>query len=367
MRWFVLPMCAVGCFSPEPPASIEPDPSRPPSSSPQAQQDDIANGRQRPDAQPGSAVEGQPSEEGLVQTKPPSRVESLSQLTKTHGRITPTSDAPPEHMRCGPNFSGDEGCYVRIPSGSFSMGAQSADPRGPNYDADAQPNEQPVHSVTLDEYWIQRDEFNLILLSYCIGSGECALEDVAMMAGEERARLTELMLQRSTRPVSHLSFSRAQALCDWYGGRLPTEAEWEFAARGTTGSIYPWGNQPGCGVLPKRSDSQTTQDRTTIKPPPCDQQEPYLHSMLVGHSPFEVRGMAGNLWEWTSDWYDPEGYPSGAASNPTGPATGKYKVIRGGSFNTLDAFDLRAAGRVPTAPEQALADVGVRCVWRGVQ
>ncbi len=268
------------------------------------------------------------------------------------------STAPPERLQC--EHKPDYGCFVFVPGATFLMGAQASDPAAPNHDADAAPDESPVHEVTLSSFWMQRDEFHISAYSRCLGESGCAEDDAA------RGGFSNLGDNgRFGHPVNSITWGGAARACAWYGGRLPTEAEWEYAARGKDARRFPWGDKPGCGIVPTnttgRQGDLALGNDLLMREPPCLPDGTVDANGTRGTSPLGVKGMAGNVWEWVADSYGP--YPSAAVTDPTGPATGERRVQRGGGWTSEEAVELRSASRMSLEPDERVSDVGFRCVW----
>jgi formylglycine-generating enzyme required for sulfatase activity len=154
-------------------------------------------------------------------------------------------------------------------------------------------------------------------------------------------------------PANGLTWAAAERVCAWLGGRLPTEVEWEVAARGPDALRFPWGAEVHCGLRLAVVDRD---GRTTMAPPCANEGTRNPNELSVGVTGFVAQ--AGNVWEWTADaWTPPDGGP-------------KRRIQRGGGWMERDPADLRTTVRVAADPEARLVDVGVRCAWpadQGVQ
>ena len=205
---------------------------------------------------------------------------------------------------------------VLVPAGEFTMGSNEGND-----------DEKPVHRIHLDAYYI--DKYEVTIGQY----GEF-LEANSF----DPPPLWTTMAQPSyeNRPVVNVDWKDANNYCKWAGKRLPTEAEWEKAARGTDGRLYPWGNDP-----PDPLRANFGKDRATWNNHEALVQ---VGQLKAGKSPYGVYDLAGNVWEWVNDWYDPDYYATSPSRNPQGPSSGKFKVIRGGSWD-LAPENLRSARR----------------------
>ncbi len=222
---------------------------------------------------------------------------------------------------------------VYVPAGDFSMGSLvgTAD-------------EQPVHTVYLDAYWMDRTEVTNEMYNLCVQAGAC-LRPLKFHSNTHSGYYFDA--QYANYPVIALKWSSAETYCAWAGRRLPTEAEWEKAARGTDGRTYPWGNgSPSSGLLNFNNPAGDTED---------------VESYAFGASPYGALNMAGNVTEWVADWYAADYYGSSPSSNPTGPALGDYRVLRGGSWYSNE-YLVRSADRHWIEPDSREITIGFRCV-----
>jgi formylglycine-generating enzyme required for sulfatase activity len=226
----------------------------------------------------------------------------------------------------------DGATMALIPAGPFEMGSASGDI-----------DEQPVHTVILDDFYIDQYEVSNARYRQCVEAGIC---ESPMTCGWGVSTYEDPA--KANYPVGCTNWFDAKTYCEWRGGRLPTEAEWEKAARGTDGRTYPWGEQDP-DLLPNLEKY-----RGPYQPVQVD-------SFPDNVSPYGVYNMAGNVWEWVSDWYDEEYYAKSPAQNPQGPDDGFSKVIRGGGW-PQQARDFRAAGREYADPTEQSSDHGFRCV-----
>ena len=245
---------------------------------------------------------------------------------------------------------------------TFYMGAQADTPDGPAYDPDARLDEGPVHEVTLSPFALQRFAVSVRQFRWCITYGPCDVEDVGQ--GEQftftpMSIYDAMMVIREgdDAPITGITWEGAKTYCEWVGGRLPTEAEWEYGARG--GALqrrYPWGDaSPTCEHAHVAAVAGVSCDVT-------GPQSAALDSPRGRDAAGHLVGLSGNVMEWTADWYNPAGYGARTTSrDPTGSEQGTQRVVRGGSWMSDNALELRAAARGKLAPETKHPGVGVRC------
>jgi formylglycine-generating enzyme required for sulfatase activity len=240
---------------------------------------------------------------------------------------------------------------VYIPAGPFVRGSNEEQTAayfrdcGGGCRADEFTDESPQRLVTLKSYYIDRTEVTLSQFrTFVDATGYRTTSQLKGDAIQYTWRAFDAA-DRQDHPVRWLSWEDANAYCLWAGKRLPTEAEWEKAARGTDGRIWPWGSNQDDGRVPHGD---------TVP----------VESYLEGASPYGVLGMAGNVWEWVSDWYQPTYYGVAPEADPAGPVQGVDRVLRGGGYNNL-WWALRAAHRHSGGVQGYAADHGVRCARDG--
>ncbi len=241
---------------------------------------------------------------------------------------------------------------VFIPDGSFQMGG---------LDAKNEPDELPPHKVTISAFWMDKFEVTTGMYKLCVEAGSCDLPTSFASEQHEKYFNNE---EYADYPVVFVSWGNAADYCTWAGKRLPTEAEWEYAARGTDFRTFPWGDQ--------RPDSSYANFNRNIN------DVTRVGSFPAGASPFGVLDMSGNVWEWVSDFYGSEAYNQAAGANPTGPMAavggGERHVIRGGSYQDVEddirlsnrgfasGPDLEADMDSPEYIGEASSKIGFRCV-----
>lgn len=225
--------------------------------------------------------------------------------------------------------------WVRIDGGSFTMGSREAE------DEDAR------YPIRVSSFYILPTEVTVSQYQTCVNTGACSAPD-ASQSGCNWGKPG-----RDQHPVNCVTHSQARAYASWAGGRLPTEAEWEYAARGRgQPQKFPWGNdEPACTRA--QFKNQTAGCGTGATAPVC--------SKAGGMTAQGLCDMAGNVWEWVSDYYSDDYYQSSPKENPTGPLIGLRKALRGGSYQD-DGWGIRAANRFFSSPLQAQPTVGFRIV-----
>jgi serine/threonine-protein kinase len=214
-------------------------------------------------------------------------------------------------------FSHKDGMtLIYVPAGEFTMGSDQG-----------AGDELPIHTVYLDAFWIDRIEVTNAMYNKCLKAGECNPYDPIRSSTRDPYFGN---LAYDDYPVIFVTWENASTYCAWAGRRLPTEAEWEKAARGLDGREYPWGNDAPNRIL--LNSNNAVGDTTKVGDYPN------------AASPYGALDMAGNVWEWVQDWYSGTYYESSPAANPLGPDSGTYRVQRGGSW-IIDDHHIRSAAR----------------------
>ncbi len=261
---------------------------------------------------------------------------------------TVTPAPPPQPAAGAVRINPTDGTeMVYVPAGEFTMGSENGGD-----------DEKPVHTVYLDAYWIDRYEVTNAQFRKCVEAGVCRAPTTC-----DWGRPTYQSSDKASHPVVCVDWENARQYCEWAGNRLPTEAEWEKAARGADERVYPWGDE---------FDSNKVNF--------CDKNCEYRHknhayddgyartapvgSYPAGASPYGAQDMAGNVWEWCADWSGEDSYASSPSRNPQGPNSGETRIVRGGSW--VDAYsntnsNVRSAARFSDFPNATSGHTGFRC------
>ena len=304
-----------------------------------------------------------------------------SQPTAAPTNAPSSTTAPPPADTSAPvdtqTRSSDEMVIVYVPAGQFEMGSTDAQldqamqtcyeqlGEWNQCQRDAYLDEQPPHAVQLDAYWIGQTEVsNAQFACFLNEMGNQSVDGIQWLEPGSGHRGVEYGLIEQVDglfrpqtgyedfPVVEVSWPGADAYCTWADGRLPTEAEWEYAARGPEGRLYPWGNE--------WDDRLLNHDGTDYR----DGQARWMPvgSFPDGASRCGALDMAGNVWEWVADWWSADSYARSPSRNPQGPESGTVRIGRGGSWYD-PARHVRSASRKGLSPSSYRVHwVGFRCV-----
>jgi formylglycine-generating enzyme required for sulfatase activity len=226
----------------------------------------------------------------------------------------------------------DNAPLVFVPAGEFTMGSTLL------------PNEKPIHLVYVNDFWIDQYEVSNALYQKCVAAQAC----LPPIEGYTDRHPDGYFANPTYHdfPAATVNWSEADQYCRWAGKRLPTEAEWEKAARGTDARAFPWGNT----FDQARVNSAYNLELVTVA----------VNRYPDGVSPYGAYNMSGNVWEWSADWYDENYYATAPRDNPTGPLTGKLKALRGGGYGVFDAA-MRTSLRRDMDPSTRTPYIGFRC------
>ncbi len=269
----------------------------------------------------------------------------------------------------------DEMVMVYVPGDTFQMGsseneiddlfAQCEEQGNDKCERSWYEDQSPQHIVTLNAFWLDQTEItNAQFAAFLNNRGNQTEGGVTWLELESDYALIEQTGDEyrpksgyADHPVIEVSWYGADAYCRWAGAQLPTEAQWEYAAKGTQGHTYPWGDIFD-GTRVNFCDVNCTYDRRTIDYNDGYERTAPVGSYQDGASWCNALDMAGNVWGWTSDWYSD--YPSEPQTNPTGPVEGESKVLRGGSFD--NSKSIHASRRAYIIPRDRASNIGFRCM-----
>ncbi len=290
---------------------------------------------------------------GATPTSLPATVEPADVFIPTSTAtptVTPNPTPMPTQISISTQLADVDGMVlVYIPAGEFIMGSSRVD------DPQAMEEELPQHTVYLDAYWIDRSEVTNAQYALCAAAGACT-------EPADHSSLTRSSYYGNGAyalyPVVYVGWSQAAAYCAWAGRHLPSEAEWEKAARGPDGRVYPWGNTFD-GTLANYCDINCVDSWKDSRYDDGSSDTSPAGDFPDGASMYGALDMAGNVYEWVADWYGP--YSRSGQVNPRGPAAGLEHIIRGGSWGD-DAAHIRAAIRSHIPQQEYWTNyIGFRC------
>ena len=280
-----------------------------------------------------SATSAPPTSTPLPPTATPFPLPTISFLTTTPSAVPtlgPTSTPPTATRGIVQTLTGNDGMtLLYVPAGEFTMGSDNG-----------RSDEKPVQTVYLDAFWIDQTEVTNAMYAKCVADGACQ-EPTHKISYTHSSYYDNPEFDHY--PMILVNWNMAKTYCEWVDRRLPTEAEWEKAARGENAFVYPWGNDaPNNNLLNYNSAVGDTTE---------------VGNYQDGASPYGALDMAGNVWEWVADWYDV--YPGGDP-NSSSDFGQNYRVLRGGSWFRFDG-SVRSASRYWSAPSSVSYNIGFRC------
>jgi len=284
----------------------------------------------------------------------PAAIATIEETSSEETTSLPEATLAPEMTASPQPISSGDDDMALVPAGEFTMGRNAKDEFtgcqevSQDCQLSAFMDEEPVHRVVLDAFSIDKTEVTNSLYKVCEDQGVCT-------PPQETNSNTQASYYGNPAfddyPVIYVSWDQAKTYCEWRGARLPTEAEWEKAARGTDGRTYPWG---------EKIDETFANFNYAVGDTAA------VGSYENGKSPYGLNDMAGNVWEWVADWYSDTYYGKSPAENPLGPASGEMRVLRGGSWG-LVGVSVSTAYRYARDPAETSPDLGFRCAKDAIQ
>ena len=316
-----------------------------------------------PGAKPVTESDGSAKPTGKPQGMTPTPEKPVPKHTPTKSAMTGAATVAAPVLGQTRTRQADGMVMAAVPAGEFQMGTTDAEVQDVlqlcrEYSGNCEEkwfdSEQPAHTVTLESFWLDRTEVTNAQFADFLNEQEKQSKNVMtwidLDSSNSQIEAVNSQYQPQSSldeyPVGLVSWEGARAYCEWAGGRLPTEAEWEYAARGPESRIFPWGDQFDGAKLNYRSSSDGYAESAPVG------------SFLGGASWCDALDMSGNVAEWTADWFG--SYKDEAQTNPKGPALGQYRVNRGGSFRSAP-YETRSASRGAGSPTDTNRAIGFRC------
>jgi formylglycine-generating enzyme required for sulfatase activity len=266
---------------------------------------------------------------------------------RTATATTHDKQSPVEHIAALAQSSG----MLTVVEGPFLMGTTRASHEAFSFDLQYDDTEQPQRHVWLNQYEIDRYEVSLGEYLLWLRQQQRRLSEEVRKLIDHVTTIHALSPETLARwPALYVTWSEASDFCRAQGKRLPTEAEWEKAARGDSGNVFPWGQKAPTSALAVFGQYHMHEIPVVAS----------VDSGEEGRSPYGLHHMAGNAAEWVEDWFGIDYYATMPNRNPRGPAGGRYKVVRGGSWKSTPVL-LRTATRSGASPDQRTATIGFRC------
>lgn len=286
----------------------------------------------------------------------PASTDTLKPPVKTIPSATSTRTNTPEPISTSiPNGirQSDGMEMVYISAGEFTMGSDVGEP-----------DEGPIHRVYLDAYWMDQTEITNEMYALCVEAGACTPP-----VDTSSYTRTDYFgnIRYADFPVIFVDWSMANAYCQWAGARLPTEAEWEKAARGENAQIFPWGEEWDVQKYKRLNfaDKNNPELAFDITADDGYRDTAPVGSYPAGRSPSRIYDLAGNVWEWVADWYDPLYYLDSPLNYPLGPKNPTedifMRVLRGGSWVATNQAVFHTSNRNGLEPDKFSESIGFRC------